>query len=73
MKYLFVIIYTVISSYPAPCPNASTSVVCAVYHGMRTDTTKVEVMTTDTAKVNGVLRSNPMAKVDTFMLIPYGG
>lgn len=74
MKLLFIIIYTVISTYPTPCPDAGagmfSSSSCAVSHGVTTDTSQVEVMTIDTSKVNRLLRDHPGANVDTFLLIP---
>ena len=77
MKLFFIIIYTVISTYPTPCPDdkkadgSGVYISCAVFHGMTTETIKVEEMTTDTAKVNTLLRAHPDAKVDTFLLTPF--
>jgi hypothetical protein len=75
MKLFFIIIYTVISTRPTPCPDAGKGEFflqsCGVYHGMTRDTLQVEVMTTDTARVNTLLRDYPAAKVDTFLLTPF--
>lgn len=75
MKLLFIVFYTVISTYPAPCSKVHSvssygQTSCLVYHGMITDTTRVEVITTDTAKVNRLLIVDPTATVDTFYMIP---
>lgn len=68
----FIIVYTVISTYPTPCPDKfPPNWACAVYHGMTTDTSMVEVMTTDTSMVNKTLRDHPGANVDTFLLTPF--
>ncbi len=75
MKLFFIIIYTVVSTYPTPCPDASNGgfsfISCSVYHGMTTDTSQVEIMTADRSKVNTILREHPDAKVDTFVLTPF--
>ncbi len=64
-------IYTIISTYPTPCPYNEKFISCGVYHGMTTESFKVEEMTTDTAKLNALLREHPDAKVDTFLLTPF--
>jgi hypothetical protein len=69
MKYLFIVTYFVISTYPAPCPSNIRG--CLVYHGVITDTTRVEVITTDSSEVSNLLKSAPEAKIDTFLLLPY--
>lgn len=72
MKLFFIIIYTVISTHPTPCPDASNGgFSCSVYHGMTTVTSQVEIMTLDTSRVNNLLRDHPGAKVDTFLLTPF--
>jgi len=75
MKLFFIIIYTVISTRPTPCPDAGKGEFflqsCGVYHGITRDTLQVEVMTLDTSKVNSILIEHPGAKIDTFVLNPY--
>lgn len=76
MKLLFLIIYTVVSTYPTPCPDAAKTdgmIIwsCGVNHGTTTEYNRVEELTTDTAKVNALLRKYPDAKVDTFLLTPF--
>lgn len=71
MKQLFIIFYTIVYTYPAPCPDSQPNFMCAVYHGEKTDTIKVEEMTIDTQKVKDILSKYPNAKIDTFLLIPY--
>lgn len=39
---------------------------------MTTEAIRLEEMTTDTAKVNAILRTHPDAKVDTFLLTRFG-
>lgn len=72
MKELFIITYIVISTHPRPCPDRrpDSFISCAVDHGMVTKKDTVEVITTDTARVNTLLREHPAAKVDTFLLTP---
>lgn len=66
MKYLFVIFYTAIRSYPTPCPDSWGSLgTCSVNHGFTTDTVRIEVITTSPEKVNELLKSHPGATVDT--------
>lgn len=73
MKLFFIITYTLISTYQTPCPDSinGSLISCAVYHGMTTDTSQVEVMTVDTSKVNTLIRKHPDANVDTFVLTPF--
>lgn len=77
MKLFFIIIYAITQTRQTPCPFEGIShgngiyISCAINHGMTTQTIKVEEMTTDTAKVNTLLREHPDAKVDTFLLTPF--
>jgi len=71
MKFLFVVIYVVIETFAAPCPDANYSFGCAVYHGTVTDTTQIEVMTMDSSRVQKILKEHPDAKVDTFLISPF--
>ena len=66
MKYLFVIAYFIIETHSEPCPEKIFG--CLVYHCQKTDTTLVEVITTDQNRVNEVVKNYPGAKVDTFLL-----
>ena len=68
MKKIFIIIYTIVSTYATPCPSGRSG--CLVYHGTTTDTTTVEVITTDTSKVNKIISEYADATIDTFMLFP---
>lgn len=67
-KYLFVVFYTIIQWVEVPCP--SNNIGCMVYHGTRLDTTTYELMTTDSSKVNALLKNHKTTKVDTFLLTP---
>lgn len=73
MKFIFVVIYFVVETFAAPCPdpNYSGAFACAVYHGTVTDTTKIEVITTDATRVQKILKDHPDANVDTFLISPF--
>jgi len=69
MKLLFLVFYTVVSTHRNPCPDSwSLYGTCAVNHGFRTDTSKVEVLTTDPERVRSILKDYPGAIVDTFLI-----
>jgi len=71
MKLLFVVIYWVVSTQQAPCPDGMIG--CLVFHGKTSAPSKVEVLTTDPGKVSSILKDHPDAKVDTFVLTPFLG
>lgn len=74
MKFLFIIVYTLTYTYPTPCPDpsyAKQGISCLVYQGYSTGTQRREEITSDTSELNRILKENPTAKVDTFILTPY--
>ena len=82
MKFIFIVYYTMMVTFNTPCPDlhkAETYTIdgvmgyssCAVNHGMTTDTLFREQITSDTNVIKTLLKMDPNAKIDTFILTPF--
>ena len=69
MKYIFVEVYFLIETVHNPCPERQIG--CLVNHGVRQDTSRIEILTLDSSRVNSIIKEFPDSRIDTFLVAPF--